>query len=72
VPKRKRPPQTGQTPVLRAALSWLMLDGSGVLPVPVQLPSGTPTRVRLSTGGLSSVAWERCNFLSGAAWLLAP
>ena len=37
-PNRKRPPQTGQTPVSRAALSRLMLDGAGWLPVPVQLP----------------------------------
>ena len=37
-PNRKRPPQTGQTPVSRAAPSRLMLDGAGGLLVPVQLP----------------------------------
>jgi hypothetical protein len=55
VPSRKRPPQTGQTPVSRAALSWLMLDGAGAVPVPMQLPCGTLTQVRLSTGDASFV-----------------
>ena len=70
VPSRKRPPQTGQTPVLRAALSWLMLDGAAVLPVPVQLPWGTLTRGRLSAGAAFSVGQEWCSFLSCAAWFL--
>jgi len=41
-PRRKRPPQVGQIPVRLLALSWLTLPGAGWLPVPTQLPSGTP------------------------------
>lgn len=71
VPSRKRPPQTGQTPVSRAALSRLTLVATGAVPVPAQLPSGTPTRMSLSAARGVSTHW-RCSILSSAAWLLAP
>jgi hypothetical protein len=41
-PSRKRPPHSPHAPVCRPAGSRSMLVGAGALPVPGQLPSGTP------------------------------